>query len=68
MKYRMNRKLALAEILQALHQHLEIAVTETGTTAIVAAKLKALGFAVTEGAKPPPQTPGTLVAPFGVNH
>jgi amidohydrolase len=39
----------LSTIFKDLHQHPEIAFTETRTAAIVAKDLKSLGFAVTEG-------------------
>ncbi len=39
----------LTAIFKDLHQHPEIAFTETRTAAIVAKELKALGFTVTEG-------------------
>jgi amidohydrolase len=39
----------LTEIFKDIHQHPEIAFTETRTAAIVAKDLKALGFTVTEG-------------------
>jgi amidohydrolase len=39
----------LTEVFKDLHQHPEIAFTETRTAAIVAKELKRLGFSVTEG-------------------